>query len=424
MADALGFDEDEINDILADFDEFLEGDYEGKTTAEVFEALAAGFNDAADEDAMTAVSEKLCFNMILFFNSDWASAADAAEADMNSSLIQAMMIFEDNAKLAEYIEEGAYPVVGIRVLECYPDYVQDFSRCAFDDAGNAFDTAYAARLGDIMDAKAAAEYEAEALEAAKAEAIAAIQNAATDDAYVEVIANLAIDKITAADTLEKVETEKQKALDIISKIVDDYTFTPSDHEVFVAMAGTKTVTAAFPERISGKTVTWSSTNPDIAAVNEFGVVTGVAAGITMIKATADNGFVAYCAVKVVGIEAVSGAKLNHNNGYITGLSAKVDSLDDYITVTDDSCELSYDSYATDSILYLTRNGEIVDAYTLVVTGDVNGDGVCDVLDAALCEQASNEHTELEGAFFAAGDLNESEAIDVNDYAAVVNAALS
>ena len=190
MADALGFDEDEINDILADFDEFLEGDYEGKTAAEVFEALAAGFNDAADEDAMTAVSEKLCFNMILFFNSDWASAADAAEADMNSSLIQAMMIFEDNAKLAEYIEEGAYPVVGIRVLECYPDYIQDFSRCAFDDAGNAFDTAYAARLGDIMDAKAAAVYEAEALEAAKAEAIAAIQNAATDDAYVEVIANL------------------------------------------------------------------------------------------------------------------------------------------------------------------------------------------------------------------------------------------
>ena len=258
----------------------------------------------------------------------------------------------------------------------------------------------------------------------KEKAIAEIEAAAGTERSeaIEFAVELAELAIERATTAEEIESAKEDGLAVINASKD--TFTLSDNEVFVAMSGTKTLTAAFPAGVSGKTVTWSSTNTDIATVNEFGIIIGKTAGITMIKATAPNGFVAYCAVKVVGIDVLPGAKLNHNNGYITGLSAKADSLDDYITVTDDSCELSYDSYATSSILYLTRNGEIVDAYTLVVTGDVNGDGVCDVLDAALCEQASNEHTELEGAFFAAGDLNESDAIDVNDYAAVVNAALA
>ncbi len=62
---------------------------------------------------------------------------------------------------------------------------------------------------------------------------------------------------------------------------------------------------------------------------------------------------------------------------------------------------------------------------LVVEGDINGDGVINVLDASIAELASNEHAELEGCFFLAANLDAaSEGIVAADYSAVLNKALA
>ena len=62
---------------------------------------------------------------------------------------------------------------------------------------------------------------------------------------------------------------------------------------------------------------------------------------------------------------------------------------------------------------------------IVVDADVNGDGVLDVLDGALTELVSNEHAELEGCYFLAGNLDAaSEEIKAADYTAVVNKILA
>ncbi len=62
---------------------------------------------------------------------------------------------------------------------------------------------------------------------------------------------------------------------------------------------------------------------------------------------------------------------------------------------------------------------------LVVEGDINGDGVINVLDASIAELASNEHAELEGCFFLAANLDTaSEGIVAADYSAVLNKALA
>ncbi len=62
---------------------------------------------------------------------------------------------------------------------------------------------------------------------------------------------------------------------------------------------------------------------------------------------------------------------------------------------------------------------------LVVDGDVNGDGVVDVIDAAIAQLVSVEHAELEGAYLLAGDLvSDDIVIDGNDYAQVVNKAIA
>ncbi len=73
----------------------------------------------------------------------------------------------------------------------------------------------------------------------------------------------------------------------------------------------------------------------------------------------------------------------------------------------------------------TVNGVALPVYTLslVVKGDVNGDGVVDALDAMAVELAANNNASLNGLFFAAGDVTNDGAIAVADYAAVVNTAV-
>ncbi len=64
-----------------------------------------------------------------------------------------------------------------------------------------------------------------------------------------------------------------------------------------------------PEDASFKTVTWSSADPEIATVDEEGVVTAIEAGATTITATASNGMTATCSVTVkqkpTGVEAIT-----------------------------------------------------------------------------------------------------------------------
>jgi len=55
----------------------------------------------------------------------------------------------------------------------------------------------------------------------------------------------------------------------------------------------------FPENATNKTVTWLSTNPAVATVDEYGVVTAVTSGITNIVATTQDGNMsAVCAITV------------------------------------------------------------------------------------------------------------------------------
>ncbi len=77
--------------------------------------------------------------------------------------------------------------------------------------------------------------------------------------------------------------------------------------------------------------------------------------------------------------------------------------------------------------YKTVSGVKVPCATfkLIVDGDVNGDGVVDVLDATMTELTAYDHAELYDFFFVAGNLDTAtDEIEVADYSAVVNKALA
>lgn len=79
---------------------------------------------------------------------------------------------------------------------------------------------------------------------------------------------------------------------------------------------------------------------------------------------------------------------------------------------------------TGAKLDILKDTNLHSQYTLVVNGDTNGDSVCDVLDCFDVERVSSGNSELSGVYAMAGDINSDEIIDINDYQAIVNKAIS
>ena len=80
-------------------------------------------------------------------------------------------------------------------------------------------------------------------------------------------------------------------------------------------------------------------------------------------------------------------------------------------------------YGTGSVISVYDGESFVGEYTLVVDGDTNGDSVCDVLDCAQVARVTSGYDSFEGAYKLAANSDCNNEIDVNDYQAIVNAAL-
>lgn len=111
------------------------------------------------------------------------------------------------------------------------------------------------------------------------------------------------------------ETVSFAALDALANATDSISLDKSSYG-FVGISGTLTLTVTTDP--AGKSVTWASSNPSVATVNN-GVVTPIAEGNTIISATTADGKVATCNVSVnafvVNSVTISGNDLN--NGVLT-----------------------------------------------------------------------------------------------------------
>ena len=205
----------------------------------------------------------------------------------------------------------------------------------------------------------------------------------------------------------------------------------TSHNAYITVNGKAQLSVVV---ISGsKTVLWSTSDTTVASVDSNGLVTGKKAGVVVITAmTSDGMYKDYCLVRVVGITASynTSTVVDPENSLIYGLDVGLDSISDYVDLADNSCTLEYDTLSgeigTGTITNVVRNGEIVDSYTVVIFGDVDGNGWYDANDAFIVNMIANgllDESKLSDAMRKAADCNHDGEINELDFELLINASV-
>ena len=125
----------------------------------------------------------------------------------------------------------------------------------------------------------------------------------------------------------------------------------------------------------------------------------------------------------------SGAVIT-NDKFIYGLAAGLDSIEGYVTASADGCEVkvtkSGDKIGTGTLVEIYKDGYLVDAYTVVIFGDVDGDGWYDAQDAYIVSLITNgllTREQTGEAKYLAADCNHDGVIDGADIEILQNAGL-
>ena len=120
--------------------------------------------------------------------------------------------------------------------------------------------------------------------------------------------------------------------------------------------------------------------------------------------------------------------IDYDKMIISGLSPGVTSLTGYANVAG-GYELSYipsaNGFGTGTIVNITKDGITIDSYTILLYGDVNGDGSIDSLDAGIMVDYENYlipwEPAADAAYLKAADLNGDNSIDSLDAGITVDA---
>lgn len=187
-----------------------------------------------------------------------------------------------------------------------------------------------------------------------------------------------------------------------------------------------------------KEIKWTSSNSKIASVDNNGKVTANLVGTATITATAINGKSANCVVTVKkkSLTILEEEVLNHfglikKDGYVIGfkLGSNVNNikqnLSSYpnvklISFKDASGnEISNGTISTNMKFTLEFNQRQYN-YTVVIKGDVNGDGLIYATDYVKIKNHIMGKTRLQGAYLKAADINNDNNIYATDYVRIKN----
>ncbi len=193
-----------------------------------------------------------------------------------------------------------------------------------------------------------------------------------------------------------------------------------------------------PSDLVGKEIEWNSSDPSVATVDEYGKVTALKAGQTVITAkVVENKETASCTITVQSdlaskLMLKEDSKLNRDDiGYIrrVKLQTPVSNVKNefinenikFINIDKDGNEVvlnDTDLIGTGTIVRLMDGSAISDEAKFVITGDVDGDGKCTLKDSTHIMQYLLETEEFAPYQIGASDVNGDGFVNNKDAALI------
>ena len=193
-----------------------------------------------------------------------------------------------------------------------------------------------------------------------------------------------------------------------------------------------------PSDLVGKEIEWNSSDPSVATVDEYGKVTALKAGQTVITAkVVENKETASCTITVQSdltskLMLKEDSKLNRDDiGYIrrVKLQTPVSNVKNefinenikFINIDKDGNEVvlnDTDLIGTGTIVRLMDGSAISDEAKFVITGDVDGNGKCTLKDSTHIMQYLLETEEFAPYQIGASDVNGDGFVNNKDAALI------
>ncbi len=129
-----------------------------------------------------------------------------------------------------------------------------------------------------------------------------------------------------------------------------------------------------------------------------------------------------------GFEPTNGMAIDFDSNVVYGLTSGITSLDDYTTLVNENYHWEYDSatLGTGTKATMTDGENAIAEYTILIYGDVNGDGWYDGEDAFIVNLMANgmlTEKNVGSLAWTAADCNHDGLIDENDIDLLVDAGL-
>ncbi len=124
----------------------------------------------------------------------------------------------------------------------------------------------------------------------------------------------------------------------------------------------------------------------------------------------------------------STAVIDYDKKIIYGIDQNLNSLDTYIKASKSGLTISCDTavIGTGTTVSVSENGKVIETYTAVLFGDVDGDGSYDGTDAVIVNCIVNgmlTREQVGEAQYMAADCNHDDVIDENDVDILIDAGL-
>lgn len=252
----------------------------------------------------------------------------------------------------------------------------------------------------------------------------------SDDPAVATVENGVITAVAKGSATITVTTTSGKTASCVVTVAIPATgISLNKTDITMVIGESTTLSATLVPADSTDVPVWSSSDPAIFTVNN-GKVTAVAVGTATLTVTARDGVQATCIVRVKSPvpDKVSSSAFAVKGEYIRKISlgTTVEQLlaglneKQYCKVfTANGKAADSSALAATGMVVKLMDGDTVKAsYTLVVTGDADGDGQVTVNDYVAIKGHILKKSNLDGAYAQAADADGDGSITVNDYVTV------